>query len=74
MTKEEVAERLRDKEIRQKDISVNYKKSVQVFYKKKCQPSQKNCNRGPVLTNIKSVIFDYAHSRGSFAQAEEAKN
>ena len=51
-----------------KSKSVNYTKSAQVFYKKKCLPSRSDCNRGAVLTNIPSVIFDYAVSRGIFEE------
>jgi len=47
---------------------VDYESSIQVFYKKDCSNLPNNCQRGAVLTNIKSVIFDYAHARGSFAK------
>ena len=67
-------ERLRDEGIYQDIKPVDYKTSTQVFYKRKCSSVQKNCDRGPLLTNIKSVIFDYAHTRGSFAQSQKAKN
>ena len=67
-------ERLRDKGIYQDIKPVDYKTSTQVFYKRKCPSAQKNCDKGPLLTNIKSVIFDYAHTRGSFAQSQKAKN
>ena len=67
-------ERLRDEGIYQDIKPVDYKTSTQVFYKKKCSSVQKNCDRGPLLTNIKSVIFDYAHNRGSFSQSQKAKN
>ena len=51
------------------DKPINYKTTTQIFYKKDCQPSQSNCKRsGAVFTNIKSVIFNYAHSRGSFSE------
>ena len=51
------------------DKPVDYKSATQIFYKQDCLPSESNCNRsGAVLTNIKSVIFNYAHSRGSFAE------
>ena len=53
------------------DRPVDYKSSTQIFYKQDCLPSQSSCKRkGAVLTNIKSVIFNYAHSRGSFAEKE----
>ena len=53
------------------DKRTDYKASTQIFYKKDCLPSQKDCKRnGAVLTNIKSVIFNYAHSRGSFSEKE----
>ena len=70
LTKEDVEKRLKDEGVRQKTNPVDYKTQVQVFYKNKCLPSQKDCDRGAVLTNIKSVIFDYAHTRGSFAQSK----
>ncbi len=63
-------EDLRDKEEYQDANPVDYKARMLVFYKRKCPPSQKRCNRGAVLTNIKSVIFNYAHTRGSFAQQQ----
>lgn len=48
---------------------IDYKTGTQIFYKKDCLPSQSNCKRsGAVFTNIKSVIFNYAHSRGSFSE------
>ena len=51
---------------------IDYKLGTQIFYKKDCLPSEKNCKRsGPVFTNIKSVIFDYAHSRGSFSKNKD---
>ena len=51
---------------------IDYKASTQIFYKNDCLPSQKNCKRdGAVFTNIKSIIFDYAHSRGSFSSETE---
>ena len=57
LTKEELEERFQDEGVKQKTNPVDYKAKVQIFYKRKCAPSQKNCNRGAVLTNIKSVIF-----------------
>ena len=51
------------------DRLIDYKSSTQVFYKKDCLPSQSDCKRsGAVFTNIKSVIFNFAHSRGSFSE------
>ena len=53
----------------QDERPIDYKSSTQIFYKQDCLPSQSKCERnGAVLTNIKSVIFNYAHSRGSFAE------
>ena len=50
---------------------IDYKTSTQVFYKNDCLSSQSNCKRsGAVFTNIKSVIFNYAHSRGSFSETK----
>ena len=50
---------------------VNYKSNIQIFYKENCLSSQANCRRShPVLTNIKSVIFDFAHARGSFSKTK----
>ena len=46
--------------------SVDFKEGMQVFYKEECNGADENCQRHPVLTNIKSVIFDYAYSRGNF--------
>ena len=46
--------------------SVDYTSPTQVFYKRECPPEEKDCVRGAVLTNIKSVIFDYSKTRGSF--------
>ncbi|MCZ0932644.1 MAG: hypothetical protein OXJ52_05785 [Oligoflexia bacterium] len=55
--------------VEMEDKPIDYKTATQIFYKKDCQPSQSNCKRsGAVLTNIKSVIFNYAHSRGSFSE------
>ena len=70
LTKEELDKRFDDEGVHQKTNPVDYKAQIQIFYKKKCLPSQKDCNRGAVLTNIKSVIFNYAHTRGSFAKSE----
>ena len=70
LTKDELDKRFQDEGIYQETKPVDYKRSVQVFYKRECPPSQKNCDRGAVLTNIKSVIFDYAHTRGSFAESK----
>lgn len=64
----ELADRLQDSDIESEASPVDYKASMQIFYKRSCSPSEVNCNKGAVLTNIKSVIFDYAHSRGSFAK------
>jgi len=70
LTKEDVGRRLKDEGVHQKTNSVDYKAQVQVFYKRKCLSSQKDCNRGAVLTNITSVIFNYAHTRGSFSESK----
>ena len=63
-------ERFKQEKIQQETNPVDYKAGIQIFYKRDCSASQKNCNKGAVLTNIKSVIFDYAHTRGSFAEAK----
>ena len=68
MTSEELSEELEDQEIEDEIDLVDYKRSVQVFYKNKCPRRAKNCVRGAVFTNIKSVIFDYARSRAGFAK------
>ena len=73
-SKEELDKKLQDEEIRQETQAVDYKRKFQVFYKRDCQASQKNCHRGAVLTNIKSLIFDYAHKRGSFSEIKKEKN
>ncbi len=53
---------------------VDYKADVQIFYKRKCQNNQKNCNRGPIFTNIKSVIFNYNRTQErNLAQAKKKK-
>ena len=69
LTKEEFEERLQD-DINQDTKPVDYTSPIQIFYKRKCASNQANCNRGAVLTNIRSVIFDYAHTRGSFAESK----
>lgn len=74
LTKEELDRRFSDQDIYQEVEPVDYKSSIQVFYKNRCPASSsKNCQRGAVLTNIKSVIFDYAHSRGNFAPKEKSE-
>lgn len=71
MTESDLEETFRDEAIYQDVKSVDYKSDIQVFYKNSsCSVGQKNCHRGAVLTNIKSVIFDYAHTRGSFSQSK----
>ena len=67
----EIEEEFRDQGIEADTNPVDYKSGMQVFYKNTCTASQKNCRRGAVLTNIKSVIFNYAHSRGIFAKSQE---
>ena len=48
---------------------VDYTKGTVIFYKNNCKhTTHQNCTAVPVLTNIKSVIFDYAHNRGEFQQ------
>lgn len=71
LTDREIEERLQDEAIKPETNPVDYKAGIQVFYKRTCPAPQENCNRGAVLTNIKSVIFDYSHSRGSFAKPQE---
>ena len=71
LTESEVEKRFQDQGVDPETKPVNYKAGIQIFYKKNCAPSQKNCSKGAVLTNIKSVIFDYAHSRGSFAELKK---
>lgn len=53
--------------------AVDYTKKTMVFYKNKCEDGQSYCYKNPVLTNIKSVIFDYAHQRGIFAKTEKSQ-
>ena len=67
---QEVEEYLRtEKIIAVEDMPMDYKAKTQIFYKKNCLPSQSDCKRsGAVFTNIQSVIFNYAHSRGSFSE------
>ena len=71
LTEREIEERFQDQGIEPETEPVDYKAGIQVFYKNKCSASQKDCSKGAVLTNIKSVIFDYAQSRGSFAKSVE---
>ena len=52
--------------------SVDYTSPTQIFYKRECPPDKKDCVRGAVLTNIKSVIFDYSKTRGSFMNPQPA--
>ena len=53
------------------DKIMDYTKKTVIFYKGNCEnkdgrtPSS-TCSPMPVLTNIKSVIFNYAHKRGEF--------
>lgn len=57
--------------VEMEDKPVDYTTATQIFYKKDCQPSQSNCKRsGALFTNIKSVILNYARSRGSFSENE----
>ena len=73
-TQEEVPEEYFKQEriIEVEEKPIDYKAKTQIFYKKDCLPSQSNCQRrGAVFTNIRSVIFDYAHSRGSFSEDEK---
>ncbi|MCY4321702.1 MAG: hypothetical protein OXC37_04805 [Bdellovibrionaceae bacterium] len=52
--------------------SINYKQLTHIFYKNPCKADQANCVRsGAVLTNIKSVIFDYDHNRGKFSESSD---
>ena len=41
---------------------VNYKKSALVFYRQKCSGAG-GCHKIPVLTNLKSIIFNYNQGR-----------
>ena len=68
LNKEDLDKRFQDEDIYQDVKPVDYRSSIQIFYKRKCNSVEKRCDRGPVLTNIKSVIFDYAHTRGSFSK------
>ena len=52
---------------------VNYDRKTQVFYKKRCEASDKTCFRHPVFTNIKSVVFNYQHRRGVFANRDKTE-
>ena len=73
-TQEEVPEEYFKQErlMEMEEKPIDYKAKTQIFYKKDCLPSQSNCQRkGAVFTNIRSVIFDYAHSRGSFSEDEK---
>ncbi len=72
-SKEELDKRLEDEEILQETESVDYKRPIQIFYKNECKSSQEDCHRGPVFTNIPSLIFDYVHNRGSFSKVEIQK-
>ena len=63
-----------DRIIEIEDKPIDYKAGTQIFYKKDCLPAKNDCKRsGAVFTNIKSVIFNYAHSRGSFSKNKESK-
>ena len=53
-----------DQDISSNKITVNYKAKTVVFYKKDCAETETNCQKShPVLTNIKSVIFNHAQGR-----------
>lgn len=54
--------------------NIDYNKGLQVFYKKSCKAGEKKCHRGAVLTNINSVIFDYAKARGRFADLKNKRS
>ena len=65
---------LGNEKMRQAVKPVDYNRKIQVFYKKECdETSQRSCHRGAVLTNIKSLAFDYAHNRGGFSKTETKK-
>lgn len=49
------------------------KKGLQILYTKKCTSKDKTCNRGAVLTNIKSIVFDYNNRRGLYAKVPKNK-
>ena len=52
------------KDISSKKTTVNYKAKTVVFYKKDCAKTETQCRKShPVLTNIKSVIFNHAQGR-----------
>ena len=44
----------------------SYKSQSVVFYKNDCNLKDKNCKRGAMLVNIKSVMFDYEQGRMKF--------
>ena len=62
-------EQIKNELLKMGEKPIDYKLGTHVFYKKICKIGEENCKRsGAILTNIKSVIFDYAHSRGSFSE------
>jgi len=74
LSSDELDQKLNDEGISIDSDKVDYTKSTAIFYKNNCKdkdstrsPSQ-TCTPIPVLTNIKSVIFNYAHSRGEFEE------
>ncbi|MGI9549474.1 MAG: hypothetical protein ACR2M7_05850, partial [Bdellovibrionales bacterium] len=69
LSSENLEQQLNDGGIAIQADRVDYTKSTVIFYKNNCNHmAHQNCTAVPVLTNIKSVIFDYAHNRGEFQQ------
>ena len=53
-------------------IPVNYKAKTIIFYKKECEEASEDCkNSHPVLTNIRSVIFNHAQGRLISSESEK---
>ncbi len=75
LSRDELNERFNDGGIEITADKVDYTKGTTIFYKDNCKMGKKRnrspsstCNPIPVLTNIKSVIFNYAHNRGEFKE------
>ena len=72
LNRDQLDDRFNDDGIEIDAGKVNYTKGTAIFYKNNCHNAEGNrtpsstCRPIPVLTNIKSVIFNYAHSRGEF--------
>ena len=69
-TNEDVRSAFVDKQVTPEESDskrMKYDQPTVIFYKKDCETPNLNCNRsGPVFTNLKNVMFDYANKRMNF--------